>query len=156
MTGGDHKGSDPHSLYLKGGVDLLPWAHRIHPQSVPHAEVGPSQFDWEPNNTGRRYSSFQNDYREYWLVLAAGLWVCEVFFQGVDGGGITSVQLDEVEKGQVDTYRNPALNHISQVVNLGSFTLTKMYKLRLKTVGKNASSAGYMMQLNAIDLRRTS
>lgn len=99
-------------------------------------------------------STAQNDAIAWDLILAAGTWDAHFHVRKSSNTGIITLQQAGADQGTVDTYAAAAA---FAKVSVTGFTVATTGKKRMnvKAATKNASSSGYLLELYAIEFRRT-
>ncbi len=123
-----------------------------------------SQVNWNANvmdtlsvyNARRDSSGLQNDELSFDLVLAAGTWVLEGFWQVATSRGTATALLDGASVGAMDCYAGATTEN--QRLSLAGVGLAAPGKRRLtlRAASKNAASTGYTLVVKHVVLRRTS
>jgi len=112
-----------------------------------------------PNSVGPVFlynsSTAQNDAISWKVGLSAGTWNITIHCRKSTNTGIFTVNLDGASVGTVDSY-GAAVAYGKISVTGFSVPTSGAHVVQLKMATKNASSSGYLGEIMAISLRRTS
>lgn len=137
--------------------DLQPWLVDVCPLLTAISQSG-----WDSlfvtggylYNGGKLNNAAINSEINFDVQLAPGTWTFEMLTDGFSDHPIVSVQVDGVTQGTVDLYRATAVSNLRS--SLSGLPLARgKRRLRLVNLSKNASSSGYQVILQHIQLRRT-
>ena len=147
-----------------GGGTELPWhIDWLPPASTPDATP---QGTWTLNvptdidstrvvlNGMSNSAGAQNDEIAWDHVLGAGTWDIHMWVRKSTNTGIVTVLIDGVSAGTADTYSG---SPIGDKVSVTGVTVASSGKKRIsfKVATKNGSSSAYVLNLMAVELRRT-
>jgi hypothetical protein len=98
----------------------------------------------------------QNGYFEYTPYLRRGTYTLRVIYRVGTSRGIITLSFNGVAHGTtIDAYSGgAAANNVATITGI-AFTATQTQTIRLSALTKNASSSGYVMQIQGLHLQRT-
>lgn len=141
-TGGGSSGDYPYQVMI--------------PFSKPSASSGTVTVSADNTIFGayRVFTSAQNNYLEYPVLLAAGTWKVDFYSTRGTDRSIITISIDGSDVGTVDAYGSTQIN---TPYTLGSITIATsgIKLLRFTAATKNASSSGYIMMLYVVSMTRT-
>ena len=141
-TGGGSSGDYPYQVMI--------------PFSNPSASSGTVTVSADNTIFGayRVFTSAQNNYLEYPVLLAAGTWKVNFYSTRGTDRSIITISIDGSDVGTVDAYGSTQIN---TPYTLGSITIATsgIKLLRFTAATKNASSSGYIMMLYVVSMTRT-
>lgn len=139
-------------------IDYNPWDIDINPL-LPAAQTVWSALSVNANainNAIKASGGSQNDFIQWKIFIPAGTWTVYVIHQTGTVYGIISVQIDDVEKGTIDTYTDPGVwNVVGSVAGIVIAT-SATYTLKFKMATKNVASGGYYGVIMQVKLLRSS
>lgn len=102
----------------------------------------------------------QNDAADFDVVLSAGTWTIDVIIAKVAAGGTAKVQLDDgngtfTTIATIDSYAASTAYNVSTATAAVAVATSGRKTLRLLIDTKNASSSGYQLNIEQIELVRT-
>jgi hypothetical protein len=104
---------------------------------------------------GRVYSTAQNDYIEWDVLLAAGTWKISIMGQKGGTRGIITASIDGSSIGTVDYYNASVTSNEILTITGISVATSGIKALRFTGATKHASSSDYLMFLQMVVLNRT-
>jgi hypothetical protein len=152
------------SLLLTGGGAAAEATSGFSVFIVPWMDKGKANTNWGAltqasgelgGGTLTTDSSAQNNEISWDIWLGAGTYKFALIYSKFSNRGIFSVQLDAVEKGNIDSYGASATsNNYSEITGIAVASAgIKTFKLKMAT--KNASSSAYWGEFNSAAWIRT-
>lgn len=135
---------------------VYPWLIDI---DVFHTSI--SQSNWSSVLAGAylyggiKYTVTQNAELNWDVVLGAGTWTVELLGFTNPTYGIVTVALDGTDVGTIDCYTAGAVENVALSLTGVVVAASGKKRMRFKVATKNASSSGYGVALQHVQLRRT-
>lgn len=101
------------------------------------------------NSTGA-----QNDEVVWKVPLSAGTWTVRLYGRKSTNCGIATVKIDDVAVGTIDTYGSASFMNAQELTDI-VVASDGIKSLSFLMATKNASSSGYYLEIEAIELVRT-
>lgn len=96
-----------------------------------------------------------NDNISYKSYLAKGTYTLKLLTATVNYGAIIGVNIDDDEKGTIDTYSAGLVYNVKKEITDIVISSSGLKTIKLNVNGKHASSTDYQMYIHAIELVRT-
>lgn len=142
---------------IKDGGALAP----IYPWQifVPHLFPSASSGSLNRNvdavfSNSRLYTTAQNNYFEWPVLLCAGTWRLDFYYNSASDRAIATVTLDGSSIGTVDEYGGTASNVLGSITGI-VVAATGIKLMRFAASTRNGSSSGWVMMAYMIALTRT-
>lgn len=152
----------PTTISGGGGSGVSPYIARAEAyDTTPTATVG----TWATANWGTAFpnsgfgiqntSGAQNDAIAWQFPLAAGHYTINLAVRQSTNTGIVTVEIDGTSVGTLDTYNAAGGTNALQSLTGVSIAADGLHEIRLLMASKNASSAGYTLNIFAVSATRT-
>jgi hypothetical protein len=128
----------------------------VIPYASPTASSGTLNINADTSVFGayRIYTTAQNNYLEYPVLLAAGTWKLEFYTSTGEDRAIVTVTLDGASVGTVDTFGSSTTNVLKTLSGITVATSGVML-MRFTAATKNGSSSNYTQMFYVVTLTRT-
>lgn len=135
----------------------LPWVVTLFAAAgAPITNVNWSTFNYASASSGSLDSSGAQNAEASWdVVLGAGTWTLETVVITSISRGIITASLDGTNIGTMDCYSGSSVVHVHKIITDISIATSGKKRLRFLMATKNASSSGYLGQVETIQFRRT-
>lgn len=136
-----------------------PWLIDIDMLQTPVASVGTwsavTSANLLYNGTQQNQSQSQGDEINYDIAVSAGTWTFEFLYATFSVGAIATVTFGTIPVGTFDTYSAANAYNIRTIIRGIVVPTTGIYRLKFVAASRNASSAGWVLELMHTQLRRT-